>query len=198
MSFSSTGASVRLLLFGSLIVTAAALSGCTSGTDKGAQPTSLESSTAGRPPPTSVSATSVAASTIPPSPASTSPVPPLEPTIASTVYVSTPVPEVPVAPRAPLVPYVPAPSLCTECETVTQPSEPVMQPPNPVDSRGLPLGTTCGAVSCTSPGGIIFVNPDAVPNLDGQGLDLCEHTYCPPPGFQIIPNPLPSTGSSGG
>jgi hypothetical protein len=78
------------------------------------------------------------------------------------------------------------------------PPEPVMPPPNPIDSRGFPLGTTCGPVSCTSPDGLIFVNPEAVPNLSDRGFDLCDHTYCPPPGLQIVPDQLPSTGSSGG
>lgn len=84
-----------------------------------------------------------------------------------------------VAPREIVTPETPP--ACYDCEPDPEP----VPPPSALDARGFPLGTTCTAVSCTSPDGLIFVNPDAVPN--------------PPPGFQIIPGPqLPSTGSSGG
>ncbi|MGA9873622.1 MAG: hypothetical protein WBQ44_21075 [Rhodococcus sp. (in: high G+C Gram-positive bacteria)] len=70
--------------------------------------------------------------------------------------------------------------------------DPVVPPAAPLDSYGFPLGTICGAVSCTSPDGMTFVNPDA----PGPMFDLCDRTFCPPPGLQIIPDRLPSTGSS--
>ena len=96
--------------------------------------------------------------------------------------------------------------------TPAQSTEP--NPPRAVDSRGLPLGTTCGPAYCTSPDGVIFDNRDAAPglydrkldggdldggDLDGRGFDLCQRTYCAPPGFNIVPGqPFPDTGSSGG
>lgn len=151
--------------------------------------------------PEPVSSTTQESTTVPP-PASTSrqaPPPLVPPTAIASVPPSAPVyTEVPTVPSGVGNAYYPPPDPCVGCTGETEPSTPAAPPPKPVDSRGFPLGTVCGQVSCTSPDGVTFVNPDAVPNLGNQRFDLCDHTYCPPPGLQIIPGQLPSTGSSGG
>ncbi len=77
---------------------------------------------------------------------------------------------------------------------VPTPSTPRAPPAAPLDSRGFPLGTTCDAFSCTSPDGMTFVNPDAFPEMSGKASELiCGQTFCPPPGLQMVPDPLPST-----
>nr|WP_179282721.1 hypothetical protein [Rhodococcus sp. 15-1154-1] len=170
------------------------LAGCTADAEA---PTPVSSAA----PTTTAAADSTSTSSVPPpAPAAEATTPLLVPpsVIASA---SEPPPYEPPSYEPP--PYDPA----TQPQDVTydpppvasfDPPEPVTPPPNPIDSRGFPLGTTCGPVSCTSPDGLIFVNPEAVPNLSDRGFDLCDHTYCPPPGLQIVPDQLPSTGSSGG
>lgn len=173
------------------VVTALALAGCTTDTDDAAPTPSTTTSGS----PTSAAPTS-------PMRASTSPeAPPLVPPTAVASVPPPPVDQPPTTFVEPVIVDPPGPTVCDDCAfTPTEPTppEPAGPPPNPVDWRGFPLGTTCGPVSCTSPDGLIFVNPDAVPGLGGQTFDLCDHTYCAPPGLQIIPGPLPSTGSSGG
>lgn len=80
---------------------------------------------------------------------------------------------------------------------VRTPPPPRAPQPAPLDSRGFPLGTTCGPISCTSPDGMTFINPDALPGMSGQTSELiCGQTFCSPPDLQIVPDPLPSTGSA--
>lgn len=171
---------------------AVVLAGCASGADSSASPATPASTTIS-PAPTTTTTVPTATTTV------------AAPLIAPSVIASAepqPEPFVPTVTTAevevPTVPYVAPPSVCIDCGIPEQPSEPATPPPDPVDAQGFPLGTTCGPVSCTSPGGLIFVNPDAVPGLGNQGFDLCDRTYCVPPGFQIVPDQLPGTGSSGG
>lgn len=174
-----------LLLAVSICVT----TGCSSGTDEAAfDAPSASTSTSASTSSSSGTSTPVTSSTLS-SPPTTVETPPLvPPSVVASAPAAPRVYEDPVTTEPILVeppPVAPAPPQV--------PADPVLPPPSAVDSRGFPLGTTCGPVSCTSPGGLIFVNPDAVPNLESQGFDLCDHTYCPPPGFQ-----LPSTGSGAG
>ena len=134
------------------------------------------------------------------------------PTTAATTTVATSVPPTePVRNSPPLIPpssvaspeptgaiYVPpetpGPVPCIDCQPTVEPVAPTATaPPRAVDSRGFPLGTTCGPVSCTSPDGVIFGNPDVIPRLGTEDY-LCTSPECSP--FSIVPGPmLPSTGS---
>jgi hypothetical protein len=180
--------SAMILLVGAslLVVTA-----CTAGATDAAEPTPVAGTTT----PTAVASTTPA----PPSTTRSTPPPLLIP--PSVVATAEPVPplgyDVPSIPTTVTTGYVPAPPVDNGASTPPPaPSEPTTPPPSPVDSRGFPLGTTCSAVSCTSPDGVTFVNPDALPNLGDQPFQqLCEQTICPP-GFQLSPG-LPSTGSAG-
>lgn len=156
---------------------AAALSGCTSNAEDAAPV----------PSPVATSTTRTTVSTVP----TTVETPPLVP---PTVVASAPPPETyepPPVVTEPVLADPTDPAPCVGCTAPpappaqpVEPAEPALPPPSPLDSRGFPLGTTCGPVSCTSPDGLIFVNPDAVPNFGGQ---------LAPPELQ-----LPSTGSGGG
>ncbi|MBY6412272.1 hypothetical protein HQ346_10560 [Rhodococcus sp. BP-252] len=166
------------------------ITACTAGARDVAEPTPVVETT---------SPTTVASSTPTPAPTTPSTPPPLIP--PSVVATAEPIPsvdyDVPALPPFATTEYVPAPPVDNGITTPSPaPPEPSMPPPNPVDSRGFPLGTTCGAVSCTSPDGVTFVNPDAVPNFGTQPFDqLCEQTICSP-SFPLTPG-LPSTGSAG-
>ena len=157
------------------------LTACTAGTDN-AEPSPTPTSTS--------SATSSPATTTPPTTVETPPLVP--PSIVASVQAPSTYEE-PAVPQQIFVEPADPPTFAPVPRQVPDEPAPPPPPPSAIDSRGFPLGTTCGPVSCTSPDGLTFVNPDAVPNLESQGFDLCDHTYCPPPGFQ-----LPSTGSGAG
>ncbi|SNT30266.1 hypothetical protein [Rhodococcoides kyotonense] len=166
-----------------LLVGAALLSvtACTARADDAPEPSSVASTS-----PTPAASASPSPTTTP----STTP-PPL---IPPSVIASAEVPAPPVYDDPPVEVPTQQP---TQAPPQPVPEEPTTPAPSPVDSNGFPLGTTCGAVSCTSPDGVIFVNPDAVPNFGAQPFDLlCGQTLCPPPGLQLTPE-LPSSGSAG-
>ncbi|WP_156376388.1 hypothetical protein [Rhodococcoides yunnanense] len=188
-------AAAVLLVAGSVLIV---LVGCSASAEDISVPTSAaQESTAQES--TAQDSTTPGSTTTPPSGTSTMPPSPalVPPSVIASVESTTlPAENLSAAPLP--APEIDAPGTCVECGAPIVPADPVLPPPSPIDSRGFPLGTNCGTVSCTSPDGLIFVNPDAVPNLRAQPFDLlCGQISCAPPGLQLSPEVLPSTGSAG-